>query len=95
MSNLCNVTKEEAEILFHFCLGTVTHTQMTSSTIVTMTMASHSSHATAVTTSTIPVGMLTLWPRSCNIHFCAAAFLNDMEQNELRFYNLEVMKYYF
>lgn len=29
---------------------------MTSSTIVTMTMASHSSHATAVTTSTIPVG---------------------------------------
>uniref|UniRef100_A0A669EZ02 Sin3A-associated protein a n=1 Tax=Oreochromis niloticus TaxID=8128 RepID=A0A669EZ02_ORENI len=63
-------------------IGTVTHTQMTSSTIVTMTMASHSSHATAVTTSTIPVGMLTLWPHSCNIHFCAAAFLNDMEQNQ-------------
>lgn len=36
-------------------LGTVPHTQMTSNTIVTMTMASHSSHATAVT-SAIPVG---------------------------------------
>ncbi|XP_028260274.1 histone deacetylase complex subunit SAP130a [Parambassis ranga] len=36
-------------------IGTVPHTQMTNSTIVTMTMASHSSHATAVTTSTIPV----------------------------------------
>lgn len=32
---------------------------MTSNTIVTMTMASHSSHATAVTTSAIPVGKLT------------------------------------
>ena len=38
------------------CLGSVPHTQMTSNTIVTMTMASHSSHATAVTTSAIPVG---------------------------------------
>lgn len=43
-------------IMFSSCLGTVSHTQMNSSTIVTMTMASHSSHATAVTTSTIPVG---------------------------------------
>lgn len=37
---------------------------MTSNTIVTMTMASHSSHATAVTTSAIPVGkffILCLW----------------------------------
>ena len=38
------------------CLGTVPHTQMTSNTIVTVAMASHSSHATAVTTSAIPVG---------------------------------------
>lgn len=38
------------------CSGSVPHSQMTSNTIVTMTMASHSSHATAVTTSTIPVG---------------------------------------
>lgn len=29
---------------------------MTSNTIVTVAMASHSSHATAVTTSAIPVG---------------------------------------
>jgi len=36
-------------------IGSAAHTQMTSSTIVTMTMASHS-HATAVTTSAIPVG---------------------------------------
>lgn len=43
-------------ILSSSCLGTVPHTQMTSNTIVTMTMASHSSHATAVTTSAIPVG---------------------------------------
>lgn len=38
------------------CSGSVPHSQMTSNTIVTMTMASHSSHATAVTTSAIPVG---------------------------------------
>lgn len=38
------------------CSGSVAHSQMTSNTIVTMTMASHSSHATAVTTSAIPVG---------------------------------------
>lgn len=43
-------------ILSSSFLGTVPHTQMTSNTIVTMTMASHSSHATAVTTSAIPVG---------------------------------------
>uniref|UniRef100_A0A669CKV6 Sin3A-associated protein a n=1 Tax=Oreochromis niloticus TaxID=8128 RepID=A0A669CKV6_ORENI len=43
-------------------IGTVTHTQMTSSTIVTMTMASHSSHATAVTTSTIPVAKVVPQP---------------------------------
>uniref|UniRef100_A0AAX7UQD8 Histone deacetylase complex subunit SAP130 C-terminal domain-containing protein n=1 Tax=Astatotilapia calliptera TaxID=8154 RepID=A0AAX7UQD8_ASTCA len=43
-------------------IGAVTHTQMTSSTIVTMTMASHSSHATAVTTSTIPVAKVVPQP---------------------------------
>uniref|UniRef100_A0A4W6DGP6 Sin3A-associated protein a n=1 Tax=Lates calcarifer TaxID=8187 RepID=A0A4W6DGP6_LATCA len=43
-------------------IGTVPHTQMTSSTIVTMTMASHSSHATAVTTSTIPVAKVVPQP---------------------------------
>uniref|UniRef100_A0A669E457 Sin3A-associated protein a n=1 Tax=Oreochromis niloticus TaxID=8128 RepID=A0A669E457_ORENI len=43
-------------------ISTVTHTQMTSSTIVTMTMASHSSHATAVTTSTIPVAKVVPQP---------------------------------
>lgn len=36
--------------------GSVSHTQAPTSTIVTMTMPSHSSHATAVTTSNIPVG---------------------------------------
>uniref|UniRef100_A0A668AN10 Sin3A-associated protein a n=1 Tax=Myripristis murdjan TaxID=586833 RepID=A0A668AN10_9TELE len=41
---------------------TVPHTQMTSSTIVTMTMASHSSHATAVTTSAIPVAKVVPQP---------------------------------
>ncbi|XP_019359263.1 PREDICTED: histone deacetylase complex subunit SAP130 isoform X3 [Gavialis gangeticus] len=35
--------------------GSVSHTQAPTSTIVTMTMPSHSSHATAVTTSNIPV----------------------------------------
>ncbi|XP_036620968.1 histone deacetylase complex subunit SAP130-like [Trichosurus vulpecula] len=35
--------------------GSVSHTQVPTSTIVTMTMPSHSSHATAVTTSNIPV----------------------------------------
>lgn len=39
-----------------FSLGSVSHTQAPTSTIVTMTMPSHSSHATAVTTSNIPVG---------------------------------------
>ncbi|XP_068176319.1 histone deacetylase complex subunit SAP130a isoform X2 [Antennarius striatus] len=43
-------------------IGTVPHTQMTSNTIVTMTMASHSSHATAVTTSTIPVAKVVPQP---------------------------------
>lgn len=43
-------------------IGSVPHTQMTSSTIVTMTMASHSSHATAVTTSTIPVAKVVPQP---------------------------------
>uniref|UniRef100_A0A3Q1I623 Histone deacetylase complex subunit SAP130 C-terminal domain-containing protein n=1 Tax=Anabas testudineus TaxID=64144 RepID=A0A3Q1I623_ANATE len=43
-------------------IGTVPHTQMTNSTIVTMTMASHSSHATAVTTSTIPVAKVVPQP---------------------------------
>ncbi|XP_061680812.1 histone deacetylase complex subunit SAP130a isoform X2 [Syngnathoides biaculeatus] len=40
----------------------VPHTQMSSNTIVTMTMASHSSHATAVTTSTIPVAKVVPQP---------------------------------
>ncbi|CAG5861855.1 unnamed protein product [Menidia menidia] len=43
-------------------IGTVPHTQMTSSTIVTMAMASHSSHATAVTTSAIPVAKVVPQP---------------------------------
>lgn len=43
------------------CLGSVPHSQMSSNTIVTMTMASHSSHAAAVTTSAIPVGKLAAW----------------------------------
>ncbi|KAK2835962.1 hypothetical protein Q5P01_016446 [Channa striata] len=43
-------------------IGTVPHTQMTSSSIVTMTMTSHSSHATAVTTSTIPVAKVVPQP---------------------------------
>ncbi|XP_058635546.1 histone deacetylase complex subunit SAP130a isoform X3 [Onychostoma macrolepis] len=41
--------------------GSSPHTQMTSSTIVTMTMASHSSH-TAVTTSAIPVAKVVPQP---------------------------------
>lgn len=51
-SSLAQIMKH----VFSLCSGTVPHSQMTSNTIVTMTMASHSSHATAVTTSTIPVG---------------------------------------
>ncbi|XP_008275763.1 histone deacetylase complex subunit SAP130a isoform X2 [Stegastes partitus] len=43
-------------------IGAAPHTQMTSSTIVTMTMASHSSHATAVTTSAIPVAKVVPQP---------------------------------
>uniref|UniRef100_A0A8C4HUH3 Sin3A-associated protein a n=1 Tax=Dicentrarchus labrax TaxID=13489 RepID=A0A8C4HUH3_DICLA len=43
-------------------IGSVSHTQMASNTIVTMTMASHSSHATAVTTSTIPVAKVVPQP---------------------------------
>uniref|UniRef100_A0AAY4EUB3 Histone deacetylase complex subunit SAP130 C-terminal domain-containing protein n=1 Tax=Denticeps clupeoides TaxID=299321 RepID=A0AAY4EUB3_9TELE len=42
--------------------GSVPHTQMTSSTIVTMTMPSHSSHASAVTTSAIPVAKVVPQP---------------------------------
>ncbi|XP_036409972.1 histone deacetylase complex subunit SAP130-like [Megalops cyprinoides] len=42
--------------------GSVPHTQMTTSNIVTMTMPSHSSHATAVTTSTIPVAKVVPQP---------------------------------
>ncbi|CAL8309976.1 unnamed protein product [Lota lota] len=38
------------------------HSQMTSNTIVTMTMASHSSHATAATTSAIPVAKVVPQP---------------------------------
>lgn len=43
-------------------IGSVPHTQMTSNTIVTMTMPSHSSHATAVTTSAIPVAKVVPQP---------------------------------
>uniref|UniRef100_A0A3Q3JTK1 Histone deacetylase complex subunit SAP130 C-terminal domain-containing protein n=1 Tax=Monopterus albus TaxID=43700 RepID=A0A3Q3JTK1_MONAL len=43
-------------------IGTVSHTQMTNNTIVTMTMASHSTHATAVTTSAIPVAKVVPQP---------------------------------
>uniref|UniRef100_A0A9J7Z116 Sin3A-associated protein a n=1 Tax=Cyprinus carpio carpio TaxID=630221 RepID=A0A9J7Z116_CYPCA len=46
----------------HFIYSSAPHTQMTSSTIVTMTMASHSSHATAVTTSAIPVAKVVPQP---------------------------------
>ncbi|XP_059419792.1 histone deacetylase complex subunit SAP130-like [Carassius carassius] len=42
--------------------GSTTHTQISSSSIVTMTVASHSSHATAVTTSTIPVAKVVPQP---------------------------------
>uniref|UniRef100_A0A8C7GH46 Sin3A-associated protein a n=1 Tax=Oncorhynchus kisutch TaxID=8019 RepID=A0A8C7GH46_ONCKI len=42
--------------------STAPHTQMTSSTIVTMTMPTHSSHATALTTSTIPVAKVVPQP---------------------------------
>uniref|UniRef100_A0AAV2KT89 Unconventional myosin-VIIa n=1 Tax=Knipowitschia caucasica TaxID=637954 RepID=A0AAV2KT89_KNICA len=43
-------------------IGSVPHSQMTSNTLVTMTVASHSSHATAVTTSTIPVAKVVPQP---------------------------------
>lgn len=43
-------------------IGSVPHSQMSSNTIVTMTMASHSSHATAVTTSAIPVAKVVPQP---------------------------------
>ncbi|KAG7253628.1 hypothetical protein CRUP_027349 [Coryphaenoides rupestris] len=42
--------------------GSAPHSQMTSNTIVTMTMATHSSHATAVTTSAIPVAKVVPQP---------------------------------
>ncbi|XP_017553505.2 histone deacetylase complex subunit SAP130a isoform X2 [Pygocentrus nattereri] len=42
--------------------GSAPHSQMTSSTIVTMTVASHSSHATAVTSSAIPVAKVVPQP---------------------------------
>ncbi|XP_066522278.1 histone deacetylase complex subunit SAP130a isoform X2 [Hoplias malabaricus] len=42
--------------------GSAPHTQMTNSTIVTMTMTSHSSHATAVTSSAIPVAKVVPQP---------------------------------
>nr|XP_005165953.1 histone deacetylase complex subunit SAP130 isoform X1 [Danio rerio] len=48
--------------------GSAAHTQMTSSTIVTMTMASHSSHATAVTTSAIPVAKVVPQPIAHTSH---------------------------
>uniref|UniRef100_A0AAR2JL60 Sin3A-associated protein b n=1 Tax=Pygocentrus nattereri TaxID=42514 RepID=A0AAR2JL60_PYGNA len=42
--------------------GSVPQTQISSSNIVTVTMASHSTHATAVTTSTIPVAKVVPQP---------------------------------
>ncbi|NP_001243552.1 histone deacetylase complex subunit SAP130b isoform X1 [Danio rerio] len=42
--------------------GSTPHTQISNSNIVTMTVASHSSHATAVTTSTIPVAKVVPQP---------------------------------
>ncbi|XP_059358043.1 histone deacetylase complex subunit SAP130-like [Carassius carassius] len=42
--------------------GSTLHSQISSSSIVTMTVASHSSHATAVTTSTIPVAKVVPQP---------------------------------
>lgn len=42
--------------------GSVPQTQMSNSNIVTVTMASHSTHATAVTTSTIPVAKVVPQP---------------------------------
>uniref|UniRef100_A0A671M0I7 Histone deacetylase complex subunit SAP130-like n=1 Tax=Sinocyclocheilus anshuiensis TaxID=1608454 RepID=A0A671M0I7_9TELE len=42
--------------------GATPHTQISNSSIVTMTVASHSSHATAVTTSTIPVAKVVPQP---------------------------------
>ncbi|XP_023994857.1 histone deacetylase complex subunit SAP130 [Salvelinus sp. IW2-2015] len=42
--------------------GTASHTQVTSGTIVTMTMPSHSSHASALSTSTIPVAKVVPQP---------------------------------
>ncbi|KAG7488199.1 hypothetical protein MATL_G00031740 [Megalops atlanticus] len=49
----------------------VPHTQMTTSNVVTVTVPSHSSHATAVTTSTIPVAKVVPQPiahNSARIH---------------------------
>ncbi|XP_036378364.1 histone deacetylase complex subunit SAP130a [Megalops cyprinoides] len=49
----------------------VPHTQMTTSNVVTVTVPSHSSHATAVTTSTIPVAKVVPQPiahSSARIH---------------------------
>ncbi|XP_018612424.1 histone deacetylase complex subunit SAP130-like isoform X2 [Scleropages formosus] len=42
--------------------GSVTHTQMSASTAVTMTMSSHSSHAATVTSSAIPVAKVVPQP---------------------------------
>ncbi|XP_066565265.1 histone deacetylase complex subunit SAP130a isoform X2 [Amia ocellicauda] len=42
--------------------GSIAHTQTTTNAIVAMTMPSHSSHATAVTTSTIPVAKVVPQP---------------------------------
>ncbi|KAG1969396.1 histone deacetylase complex subunit SAP130 [Pimephales promelas] len=44
--------------------GSTPHTQLSSSNIVTMTVASHSSHASAVTTSTIPVAKVVPQPNT-------------------------------
>ncbi|XP_058269228.1 histone deacetylase complex subunit SAP130b isoform X2 [Hemibagrus wyckioides] len=43
-------------------IGSVTQSQVSSSNIVTVTVASHSTHATAVTTSTIPVAKVVPQP---------------------------------
>lgn len=60
---------------------------MTSSTIVTMTMASHS-HATAVTTSAIPVGKLSLFSTGVyNIQDCLSMHCKSFFKGSESIYN--------
>lgn len=66
--------------------GSAAHTQMTSSTIVTMTMSSHS-HATAVTTSAIPVGKHN--PFSTCVYNIQGCF--SMHCESLQFWSLTIL----